>query len=508
MSFNLTQEPWIPVVNENFERREVSLITFFETWETQREILAENPPTTLALHRFLLALMHRVYQGPRNIDHWLEIREDNGQQVIAYLQERADRFDLFHPEYPFMQDKALTPDKAVSVFALHTMSTSKVFSHEHEWSGYSISFQEAARLLIRLNAVDVSSLRSSYPPKKGPSTASSTPTINSANLLIQGSTLQETMLLNLMQYNPAGEIPSRVSGQDTANWEIGYTGIPKKEIPKGYINYLSFPWRRLCLFAENGRIKQLAITMGHSFPEEIKVEQWECHIPYRDGKPVRISLDRQLWRDAHCFLLTADKNHRPQIIDWLAELVLDGVIEDTLCFRVFGMSADKAKPLGWSVENFSTPTIYITHEDLAGLLKQATVIAEENKQAFRAFRGSPYYVLAEVLKYGDAGSLAHSLGGAARYWALLDREFTELLYKLPKDKETDENEITRYGGTCLPAWEKTVQNAAREAFTESIESIRDYRARALALRALNLLLHKLRKFSTPQVIQEITHVHS
>ncbi|NER00946.1 MAG: type I-E CRISPR-associated protein Cse1/CasA, partial [Cyanothece sp. SIO2G6] len=54
-SFDLTQKSWIPVITQDGLYQEISLLKLFSQWETLREIQAENPPTTLALHRFLFA---------------------------------------------------------------------------------------------------------------------------------------------------------------------------------------------------------------------------------------------------------------------------------------------------------------------------------------------------------------------------------------------------------------------------------------------------------------------
>jgi len=490
-SFNLTQDPWIPVMTPDFQVQDISLVELFQTWETLREIQADNPPTTLALYRLLLAILHRAYQGPRNEDHWEEIFEDNGADAIAYLEQHRDRFDLLHPEHPFMQDPILPIDKTDDIYKFHTMSTSQVFSHEHEWSGYSITLPEAARLLVRLQGVDITSLRAFYVGQSsGNRSAVNTPTINAANVLIRGSTLKQTLLLNLMHYDPASEIPSVVTGDDRPAWETSYAGKPKKVVPQGYISYLTFPWRRLRLFVEDGEVSQLAITMGNSLPDKVSPQQWECGIAYRNDKPVRLSLNKQLWRDADTFLLTAEKQHRPRIVDWLADL--EDSVDGTVTFQISGLSADKAKPLGWSWEQFSAPIQYITNADLAETLKQAIAVAESHQQIFRSFKGSPYFALAEVLKNGDAGSLASALDGESRYWATLDRAFPELLYALPQDSETGVDGVTRYGGKELPAWTGKVQAAARQAFTASIEPIRNYQARAVALRALERHLRKLR----------------
>ncbi len=491
-TFSLIDQPWIPVVNQNWQRQDISLTELFTTWETLKEIQADNPPTTLAIYRFLLAILHRAYQGPKNVDHWEEIQQDNGKKAIAYLNKWRDRFDLFHPDYPFMQDRALTEDKAVPIYAIHTMSTSKVFSHEHEWSGYRVSPPEAARLMVRLQSVDITSLRAFYPPQSaGNRSAVNTPTINNANVLVVGATLKNTLLLNLMQYFPEGEIPSVISGEDLPTWETSYAGKPAKSIPNGYIHYLTYPWRRLNLVPNDDGMSQLAITMGNSLPDKISPQQWECGIAFHEDKPVRFSPARQLWRDAHSFLQSAEKKHRPRIIDWLATLRAEGLVEDVVCLQVFGMCADKAKPLVCSVAKFSAPTVYITDKQLGASLKTAIAIAEDHRDVFKSFRGSPYHALAEALNNNEAGSFAASLDGESRYWATLDRAFTELLQALPLDKTVDGNGIT-YGNNQLPAWTQTVQKAARDAFTESIAPIHNYEARAKALRALEWKLADLR----------------
>lgn len=493
MLFNLVQESWIPVTTPDSQIEDVSLVELFKGWETLWGVQADNPPTTLALYRLLLAILHRAYKGPRNVDHWEEIFEDNGAGAIAYLEQHRNCFDLLDPNHPFMQDPILPLDKAVPVYAIHTMSTSQVFSHEHEWSGYSLSLPQAARLLVRLQGVDITSLRAFYVGQSsGNRSAVNTPTINVANVLVRGSSLKQTLLFNLMRYDPAAEIPSVVEGEDLPSWERSYAGKPQKTVPEGYISYLTFPWRRLRLFPEGDQVSQLAITMGNSLPDQVSPQQWECGIAYREDKPVRLSLSKQIWRDADTFLLTAEKQHRPRIVDWLAILKREDLVDDVVTLQISGLSADKAKPLGWSWQQFSAPVQYITDSELTTSLKTAIAIAESHQQVFRSFKGSPYFALAEALKNGNAGSLANALDGESRYWATLDRAFPKLLDALPGDGEKGGDGVALYGGKELPAWTQIVQTAARQAFTESIESIRNYQARAIALQSLERHLRKLR----------------
>jgi len=493
MTFNLLDEPWIPVVSQGWQRRDVSLVELFNDWHSLREIQGDNPPTTLAIYRFLLAILHRAYQGPKNIDHWEEIQQDNGKKAIAYLNQWRDRFDLFHPDYPFMQDAAIQAKDAGEVYlasALHGNNTSTVFCHEHQWSNADLTFPESARLVLRLHNFDTGGRKTG-----ATDSAAVLPMMDAANVLVRGRDLSETLLLNLIEYDPAREKPCVVTGDDIPAWERAAHKV-KERIPAGYIDYLTYQWRRVKLFAQDDRVIRVALHPGDRLPKDVPTSQWECGIAYTKTKKglmtVRINSARSLWRDSAVFLQSAETSNRPRILDWVAVLKAEeGLVTSNLHLQILGLNVDNAKPLGWSGQQFAAPLIYLTDKPLWQSLSRAIAIAEDHQQLFRAFRGSPYHALAEALNNNDAGSFAATLDGESRYWATLDRAFQTLLEELPKDKTEDGNGIT-YGNTKLPEWTKTVQSAAREAFTQSIAPIRNYEARAKALRALEWKLADLR----------------
>lgn len=498
LSFNLIQQPWIPTITSDGLYRELSLLNLFEQWESLRELQADNPPTTLALHRFLLAILHRVYTGPQDEEHWEEIKDDNGKEIFTYLKEHQDCFDLLHPDRPFMQDPTLTADMAGEIYqayALHGNNTSTVFCHEHQWSGDSLGIAAAARLVLRLHGFDVGGRKTGSPVSAGV-----IPTMDAANVLVRGSNLKETLLLNLMQYD-GEEKPFEVNGEDLPAWE--QAPHPAKErVPAGYVDYLTFQWRRVRLFLSGDRAVRVAVHAGDRLPKIHSPADYEMAIAYTKNpkKPnerftVRLNLNRSLWRDSAAFLQSSGAGDRPRIISWLAELQGVRLVGDRLNLQVLGLTVDKtniAKPLGWVSEQISAPIAYIAEKSLWQALDSALQFAEQHRQVFGALRGSPYAVLAEALNHPDASSLAKSLDGESRYWAMLDREFQELLHqKLPVDKTVDGNGTT-YGNQALRDWEKNVQSVANHAFTESITSIRNYQARAGALRSLNFQLAKLR----------------
>uniref|UniRef100_UPI002869FDD6 type I-E CRISPR-associated protein Cse1/CasA n=1 Tax=Chamaesiphon sp. VAR_48_metabat_135_sub TaxID=2964699 RepID=UPI002869FDD6 len=284
------------------------------------------------------------------------------------------------------------------------------------------------------------------------------------------------------------------NGEDSPSWERPLFP-PANRIPSGYVDHLTYQYRRCRIFLEGENVVSAASHPGDKLPRDLSAQTWECAIPYvknpKGSFPLRLNLDRSLWRDSAVFLQSSDSSVRPRIIDWIADLKDADLIEEIIHLQVLGLTVDNAKPLGWTSAQFSAPIIYLTNRDLWSSLSKALKIAEEHQQIFRSFKGSPYHTLAETLKNGDAGKLAGTLNGESRYWATLDREFQILLAKLPEDKTIDANGTT-YGIKELPLWTETVQRAARRAFTDSIESIRNYEARAKALRSLEFQLAKLR----------------
>jgi CRISPR system Cascade subunit CasA len=490
MSFNLVHDPWISVVRSDGTCQEVSLIDFFTQWQNLHDIQAENPPTKFSMFRFLQAILNHVYQGPHNVNEWEDIQEDNGKKVIAYLEKNHDRFDLFHLEYPFMQDPDILEEDAGEVYlasVLHGNNTSTVFCHEHQWSNVTIPIAESARLLLRLQNFDTGGRKTG-----ATDSAAVMPLMDAANVLVRGDNLRETLLFNLMKYIPA------TTGEDLPSWERKLKK-PQERVPGGLVDYLTFSWRRVRLFTQNSRVVKIALHPGDKLPKSVSASQWECAVAYRrsskgDLLTVRLNSKRSLWRDSAVFLQSSDEgSSRPRIIDWITDLKFAGLITKNLPLQVLGLNVDNAKPLGWSEQRLSAPDDYLHNKMLWQALSQALDIAEKHQEIFRAFAGSPYSSLAQALKNNDVGKLAASLDGESRYWVALDRIFQEFLNGLVSDENTIEGVGTTYGSTKLPEWLKAVQKSAREAFTDSIASISNYQARAMALKTLSEKLFYLRE---------------
>jgi len=106
-SYNLIDEPWIPVLDREGKVQPSSIRNVLIQSQQYRQLAASLPHTNAALFRLLLAILFRVF-GPIDISLWKKIWQQQSfdeAQLNAYLQNWHQRFDLFDSERPFFNDK-------------------------------------------------------------------------------------------------------------------------------------------------------------------------------------------------------------------------------------------------------------------------------------------------------------------------------------------------------------------------------------------------------------------
>ena len=81
--FNLLEEAWIPCIMLDGRMEPLSLRDTLVQAHTIREIYTDSPLTVAALHRLLLAVLHRVFR-PMNRHVWAELWAKGQGQWEAY----------------------------------------------------------------------------------------------------------------------------------------------------------------------------------------------------------------------------------------------------------------------------------------------------------------------------------------------------------------------------------------------------------------------------------------
>ncbi len=515
-SFNLIDEPWLPCLpNSGDPLRQLGLRETLVQAPTLREVVDPSPLVTAALHRLLLAILHRVY-GPASLSDWARYWSAGAGHWDAgklddYFATWRPRFDLFHPERPFYQVATLDPSKAVSAAKLtHELAAGNnptLFDHTTP-DKVAFTPAEAARYLVACQAFAVGGLVSFEDAKHR--SADGAPLVKGALALVKGENLFQTLMLNLHRYDPAHEIPFPCRG-DLPAWERDEQTRPEDRRPAGYLDLLTWQSRSIRLLPEtdaDGRtiIRQAVIMKGYQFPDGFHRYGRETMVAFVKNEkpqpgqepwtPVGFQPDRALWRDSLALLQSvAEKRSRPKMLDWLGELVEAGELAraQTLPVDLLGLASDRATVLFWRHERLPLPLAYLGEKKLVDALGQALERAE---RVAKALQTATRLLAKHLARAGETNGarlerdiVEPSCGPFSpgrNYWARLEVPFRQLVVDLAQDVALDADGDLHYGTRALPRWAQTLRGAAVAAFAKATDgldtSTRAIRALALAER--------------------------
>ena len=230
-SFNLVDEPWIPCLDEAGTPVELNLRDVLTRAHQLRAIAGDSPPVTVALHRLLLAILHRVF-GPKDEEAWVALWQANqwdAQAISGYLAGWRHRFDLFDVTRPFYQaaDSRVKPKSVINLSHDRASGNNPtLFDHHTEATGESLYPGQAARWLITGQTYGLAGL-SGISQKFTDGTCA-----GGIIHLMQGDTLKQTLLLNATLYPPRSDQFLHTES-DTPAWEMDDPFAPERDIPLG-----------------------------------------------------------------------------------------------------------------------------------------------------------------------------------------------------------------------------------------------------------------------------------
>lgn len=475
LSFNLTDAPWIPCMDASGRAVELSLRETLTRAHELREIGGESPLVTAAIYRLLLAVLHRIHNGPASYAAWAVLWEAgrfDPASIKAYLAQWRERFDLFHPERPFYQraDDTLKPKSlAALVYDVASGNNATLFDHHTEADSLAMSPAQAARALLAAQAFGLAGLCLPGRP------FTDAPCARGIIFLAQGDTVFETLLLNLIRYDDEHPMPRRP--QDRPAWEMDDPFKPNRQIPLGYLDYLT--WQNRCVLylpeeTPDGPLVR-EMTLGPGLRLDTSVADPMKH--YRKDEkrgllPLRFSEDRALWRDSAALFSLSRPEYRPPLaFNWLAGMVGEGILkrEQTRRMLALGMANDQAKVEFFRAERWPLPLAYLQDEPLVENLRTALEMAEAvSNQLWGAARTlATLFLCPEADHEGarqpapeDLNKVMGQWDVKRRYWAQLEPPFRLMLETLPADRDS-----------ALAEWQRTLRRAAWSAFDGVAENL-------------------------------------
>ena len=475
-TYDLLAEPWIPVIQDDGTAAMMGLRRVLHDADTLRALSGNTPLETAALYRLLLAVLYRALGTP-TLDTWEDLWQQGrfpAQALDAYFERWHDRFDLFHPERPFLQwtDDRVKPKPIINLVPhMASGNNATLFDHHHEGQAIALSLDEAARALLVALTFGLAGL-SGLPQK-----FTDAPWARGIVFLTEGDSLFETLMFNFLPAHHFG-LGMDEAFQDRPFWEAEHPLLPHRTVPLGITDYLTWPNRVVRLHPEQdaqGKWLVRQVSLAPALALESTV--WDPYKHYRiDDKRGRLVLrfqeGRALWRDS-AVLLQLQSRHQwaPRPLAWLADLADDEVLSGFARYRLMalGMANNQAKIDFYREEHLSIPREYLLEPELVQQLAEALALAEATARALgKALNRLATLILSPTAddpegRQPDRKDVAHLTGhwgGRRFYWAALEVPFGHLMQTLPQK-----------GEQALAQWREAVQRNALDTFGQVAESL-------------------------------------
>ena len=504
LSFNLIEEPFIPCLRTNGQTEEYNLRDVLLKSHEIAELRIASPLVTIAIHRLLLAVLHRCYQGPKKPADRLAIRHAevfDADRIEKYLAKWTDRFDLFHSQFPFYQRAgfATAEPSGINRLAqeLSRGNNAALFDHTTDDPPPAMTPAQAALLVVAEQAFAVGG------GKSDTGNTTHAPLVSGAVVLVRGESLFETLWLNLTVFG--GRHPVASLDDDAPVWErppLAPHVQPAR--PRGYLDYLTWQSRTLLLQpeVENDRIVVRRVFYAQGRKLESATGFYDPMMAYsrseRDGdRPVRFNEFRDLWRDSSALFQfgETDQFKGPTTLHTLSSFELGEVLPRSARHKLslFGLCTDKAKVNFWRHETLPLPLAYLDNQELVVWLKLALKLTEEvASEALRqaAKTAIESRLMAQAGQRPDQNRVGHLLDSFAPlplYWSRLELPYREMLVALAEPISNRDALIRRW-------FFDTLRPAALDAFENTIGRIdggRDMKAVTIGRRSLHGLLKKI-----------------
>lgn len=503
VSFDLRSEPWIGVTDLGGRSREVGLREALCRAHEFADVADASPLVVDAVLRLLVAISHRVVDGPRDEATASALRAAGRFDPVAvdrYLEAMAGRFDLFHPTHPFLQVPGLAErGREISPMARlvpERAGVAKPVFFDHRLPGEVATAAEAARTLVAWQAFALCRAQAQWPGGAFRA-AKDAPASRSAHAMVLGPTLYDTLVGNLVAYDPAAGIPHGTTTHDAPAWEREPLAGPAARVPDGLLDLLTWRSRAVGLVPaeRTDGVSDITGVVEHD-GETCVGDATDLPDPFvafrrranaREGQSLwlRVEVDeaRAAWRDSLALLggtATDDAGtlRRPAVLSFHARLAELGYADSTglvpLALRGQATESGQNKVHTTRTEFLAAPVAALLDADRRDIVALAVTMAEAGDRALlrsgalaALLEPEAYAVLDSVRRKAVARAqrrrpAAVSFGGTGAYWASLDAPFRGLMAALAG--------VTVDPGRLIAGWRGRVERAARSAFADAISS--------------------------------------
>jgi len=504
--FNLLQEPWVRVMRPDATVEEVSLTQVLTHAHEYRALAGETPTQDVAMLRLLLAVLHAVFtkvdengeSAPLQkmddaLDRWQALWDRGcipAKPVEDYLQQYEDRFWLFHPERPFWQAKTADPSQhslyqegTTALVEASSFRASKlngeilqsehklrIFANRGYFSRNSLSYGEAARSLLQLNAYDDSAL-------KGRSHKRETFKDGWLGYLgivyAKGHNLFETLMLNFVLLDNQEELWEHA----TPIWEVENPeerDLIAVVIPRDQAALMTLQSRRTFLKREGGMVTGYQVLAGEQFDKATAygvemMTMWKQVAKDNQILPQQHEPGKQFWREFSVLVGMQGHDAIPGIVAWqrLLELPPNYVVN----YCAVGIKYSKATPHG-SVDEVFSDTLSLHLNLLSELGRNVRERIQDEINRCEKIASSIFWLAIQLrrAKGGKDGGRkkAHEKqagdAATAEFYYRIDEPFRKWLVTL--DADTDE--VTLDKRQC--EWQRISSQIAMELGQEMVEA--------------------------------------
>jgi len=502
-TFNLITEPWIPVLRDDGSFSELGLRDVLIQSPHLREVAHDSPLFVASIYPVLTAIMHRILPGQTDgerVAEWRRIWKQKSfndadvKAIDAYFARCSDRFDLFHPRFPFYQVAGLEMNEASALrrLAMEENNAPPLFANDADPDWQSPSPALAARLLVTIQNFALGFGKSARAIIAGegiePPYSADGPLLRGLTIWASGDTLFQTLMLCLVPH----ELPN-ADAPDAPCWELDaphelrdqlVNGTRKTTAPRGVCDLLTLQSRLIRLLPEE---RSGAVIVPHAFfTQGRSLEKDTAGRPsfhplklYITSKKEGISLlslseNRAIWRNAHTLLSPAARSkHERNLLGWMKSLKAGGNVFDAEFqpnLNVVGMATEPGKAgkfLLWRHDRLPLPPKLLVELDLVELVERANEDAERVAEEMRR----RFVLVARTFIAGerDGGSkpdpddvkaFVNKFDPRRTFWSRLEDHFYHLLERLPEQPEV-----------ALDDWENNVQQAAQECLRAACNSL-------------------------------------